>query len=592
MRRGMVDRRRFVRITAGGMFLGGVVALLEACAGPQASAPAISPPTAQPSSSAPKPTSAPAPTTAAVVGAAPTPTSGNVKGVALPTYVPQTAIKPDLPGSADGMIDPAFINYPANPVKTVLDTPGSGGDVNVTTWTTGAAPTPMDSNALWQAVNKELGVNLNINVQPQADYATVKLPTLVAGGDLPDILYIATNSAIPQLPEFFNAAMEDLTPYLGGDAVKDYPNLANIPAVSWKQGVFKNAIYGVPVAYPLYLWVHWVHENLLDDEGLAFPKNIDDYKQLGQHFTRPDQNLWGMGVENNVGMGMTNGWLGSIFGVPNIWSLTDTTGKLTAYVETDQFREAVSFAKDAWTAGIYHPNAMQYNLVSARNDFAVRRFAFRFDGFQAASFLFWDTAPTLDPPAKPRIVPPFAAHPGGTPTFWANSGSLGFSSLKKASPDRIKQMLRILNYLAAPPGSSEYLLMNYGLKDVHWTPDDKGNPILNARGKTDATVPFKYITSGPVALYYSRDPAYAQVMQDAEKAILPYLAIDPTNGHYSPTHDNKYAALQLDLGNKLNDIVVGRASFDSLDQAIKDWLDGGGSQMRTEFEQDIASTRG
>ncbi len=56
-----------------------------------------------------------------------------------------------------------------------------------------------------------------------------------------------------------------------------------------------------------------------------------------------------MGVENNVGMGMTNGWLGSIFGVPNIWSLTDTTGKLTAYVETDQFREAVSFAKDTWT---------------------------------------------------------------------------------------------------------------------------------------------------------------------------------------------------------------------------------------------------
>ncbi len=74
--------------------------------------------------------------------------------------------------------------------------------------------------------------------------------------------------------------MEDLTPYLGGDAVKDYPNLANITAVSWKQGVFKNAMYGVPVAYPLYLWVRWVHENLLDDEGLAFPKNIDDYKQL------------------------------------------------------------------------------------------------------------------------------------------------------------------------------------------------------------------------------------------------------------------------------------------------------------------------
>ena len=151
-------------------------------------------------------------------------------------------------------------------------------------------------------------------------------------------------------------------------------------------------------------------------------------------------------------------------------------------------------------------------------------------------------------------------------------------------------MLRILNWLAAPLGSSEYLLMNYGLKDTHWTPDDKGNPILNARGKADALVPFRYITQGPVALYYTRDPQYAQVMQDAEKAMFPFVAINPTDGHYSPTHDNKYPALQLDLISKLNDIVIGRQPFSALDQAIKDWLDGGGNQMRTEYEQDIAAS--
>ena len=105
-------------------------------------------------------------------------------------------------------------------------------------------------------------------------------------------------------------------------------------------------------------------------------------------------------------------------------------------------------------------------------------------------------------------------------------------------------------------------------------------------------MPFRYITQGPVALYYTRDPQYAQVMQDAEKAMFPYVAINPTDGYYSPTHDNKYPALQLDLTDKLNDIVVGRQPFSALDQAIKDWLDGGGNQMRTEFEQDIAASRG
>src|SRR5579864_427818 len=425
-----LDRRQLLRFAAGGLTLGGVAALLEACAQPAPVAPATQVPVAAPTSASV------APTTAAAVIATPT-TAITSRGAALPTYLPQTAIKPDVPGSADGMIDSAFINYPVNPVKTVTDIPGSGGDVNVTTWTTSATPTPLDSNALWQAVNKELGVNLRINVQPQADYATVKLPTLIAGNELPDILYIATNSAIRQLPEFFKSRCADLTPYLGGDAIKDYPNLANIPPISWKQVIYNKAITGVPVAYPLYLWVHWVHQNLLDAETLAPPKNIDDYQQLAQHFTQPPNNLWGMGIENNVGMGMTNGWISGIFGVPNIWSLDDKTGKLTAAVETDQFRQGVSWLREAWDAGIIHPNAMQYNLVSARNDFAVRRFAFRFDGFQAASFLFWDTAPTLDPPAKPRILAPFPAHDGGTPTYWANSGALGFSVLKQASPERI-----------------------------------------------------------------------------------------------------------------------------------------------------------
>jgi putative aldouronate transport system substrate-binding protein len=530
------------------------------------------------------------PTAAAVQK--PVRTSTANRTLQLPNRVALGGIKPDLPSSADGLIDAAFVNYPANPPKTVQDTPGRGGQVSVTTWTTSAAPTPMESNALWQAVNKELGVDLKINIQAQADYATVKLPTLIAGGELPDILYIATNSVIPQLPTFLKSKCADLTPYLSGHAVKDYPNLANFPTLAWKQVIYNNAIYGVPVPYPLFLWVHWVHQNLLDDEGLARPKNADEYKQLGQHFTQPEQNLAGMGVENNVGMGITNGWLTGIFGAPNIWALDDKTGKLTATVETEQFRAAVGYARDLWNAGIFHPDAMQYNLISARNDFAARRFAFRFDGFQSASVTFWDNAVLLDPPGKPRIMTPFPAADGGKPTYWANSGILGYSVIKQAPPERIKELLRILNWLAAPMGSQEYLLMTYGLKDTHWTPDEKGNPILNARGKADALVPWRYITQGPVALYYTRNPQYASVMQDAEKAMFPYVAINPTDGYYSPAKDTKYPALIQRLSESLNDIVLGRQPFGYLDQVTKEWLDGGGSQMRTEFEREIAAARG
>jgi putative aldouronate transport system substrate-binding protein len=516
--------------------------------------------------------------------------AGSNGSVVLPTRIPLQGIQADLPASADGLIDAAFVNYPANPPKTVPDTPGTGGTVNVVTWTTGAPPTPMDSNALWQAVNTELGVTLNISVQPQADYTTVKLPTVIAGGDLPDILYIATNAVIPEYPVFLKSRMADLTPYLSGDAIKDYPNLANFPTLAWKQVVVNNAIYGVPVPYPLYLWTHWVQQNLLDAEGLARPRTSDEYKQLAQHFTRPDQNLYGLGVENNVGMGTTNGWLTGIFGAPNIWAWDAGSGTLTSTFETDQFKAAVNYARDLWTAGVIHPNALQYNLVSARNDFAAGRFAFRFDGFQSASLTFWDAAHSQDPPASPRSVTPFPAVAGGKPTYWANSGVLGYSVLKQAPPQRIKELLRILNWLAAPLGSLEYRLMTYGLQDVHWTPDDNGNPILNARGKAEALVPFRYITQGPVALYYTHDPQYASIMQDAEKAMFPFVTSNPTDGYYSPTNASKYPSLLTNLRGAVNEIVVGHQPMSTLDQIVQDFLNGGGHQIRAEFEQQLGAS--
>jgi putative aldouronate transport system substrate-binding protein len=517
---------------------------------------------------------------------------GRAAAVQLPKYVPVAGITPDLAASDDGYVDSGFLSYPANPLKSVPDVPGKGGEVSVITWTTNPPPPAMDSNQLWQAVNKELGVTLNINIQPQADYPTVKLPTIIAGNDLPDILYIATNAAIQQLPVFFKSKMADLTPYLSGDAVKDYPNLANIPTVAWRQVVFNNAIYGVPVPNSLFLWVHWVHQNLLDEDGLARPRNAQEYKSLAQHFTRPDQSLYGLGMENTIGMGTSNGWLTGMFGAPNLWKLDQATGKLAHTSETDQFRAAVSYARELWSAGVIDPKALQYNLVSARNDFAARRFLFRMDGFLLASNGFWDVGSKLDPPANPQVMAPFPAADGGTPTYWTTNGTLGYSVLKQASPDRIKEILRVLNWLAAPHGSQEYLLKTYGLKDVHWTLDDKGNPILNDRGKQESTIPFHYITRAPLALYWPNTPQNTPVMHDTEKAIYPYLSLNAADPYYSPTNASKAAGLTLDLGNKINEIVVGRQPLDALDQAVRDWRAGGGDQIRREFEEQIALTLG
>jgi len=250
--------------------------------------------------------------------------------------------------------------------------------------------------------------------------------------------------------------------------------------------VFDNTIYGIPCQNSLFLLAHWVRQDLLDAEGLSQPRSADEYKLLAMHFTRPDPGLYVLGGENNVGMGMTNGWMTGIFGTPNTWALDKNSGKLTGYVETDQFRQAVSYARDLWAAGAFDPDSLQYNLVSARNQFAARRFMFRMDAWMVASDLFWANAARRDPPGNPRVMGAFPASAGGQPTYWSTNALLGYSVIKQAPPDRIKEILRVMNWLAAPLGSQEYLLKAYGIKDQHWTPDANGNPILNDLGKPKA----------------------------------------------------------------------------------------------------------
>ena len=48
-------------------------------------------------------------------------------------------------------------------------------------------------------------------------------------------------------PAFLDAKCTDLTQYLAGDAIRDYPNLAAIPSRSWKGALVNGKIYGVPI---------------------------------------------------------------------------------------------------------------------------------------------------------------------------------------------------------------------------------------------------------------------------------------------------------------------------------------------------------
>src|ERR1017187_4887613 len=111
----------------------------------------------------------------------------------------------------------------------------------------GVLSLPPSKNAYYQAVNKALGATVDIQPANGNTYGNA-LPPLFSGNKLPDWINIPSwNTGPLNFGQAVAAKFADLTPYLSGDNVKKYPNLANIAPAAWQAGIWNNKIYGLPV---------------------------------------------------------------------------------------------------------------------------------------------------------------------------------------------------------------------------------------------------------------------------------------------------------------------------------------------------------
>jgi putative aldouronate transport system substrate-binding protein len=570
-----LTRRGFVRQVIGG----GAMVLLAAC-------------------SAPAPTSTSSGTTAGAAqggaGTGATPAVGATNagaaaggaGSALPSSIPARAATPDLPPPVAG-VDAGYLAYPRNPIASVGDTPGRGGTVTILTWQYTPPIAALDQNTALQELNKRLGAEVHLTLAPLADYPQ-RLATLMAGNDLPDAMYFNATRTTAGLAQFLKTKCADLTPYLAGDAIKDYPNLAALPTESWKGALYGGSLYGVPVVYSKLFRVLWTHQELLDQAGVGMPKDTDDFKRILQQVTNPQAGQWGLAVDPGQGLGIAFGLEGMWFGAPNNWSV-DAGGKLSKDRETDAYKAAVAYTRELYADGLFHPNSVTGNNTQGKIDFAGRKVVFRWDG-AASSVQFWDQSAAADPPGKLRIAPPFSA-PGTRPTYPLGLSQMGFSALKQAGPDRIREVLRILNFLAAPFGTQEHLLINYGLPGVHHTLDANGNPILTDKGIAEITPSWSFVVRPTPVLFDPKSADFARVLQADQVPNIQAGLADPTLGLYSETESTKGATAEQPFLDGLTDVVLGRRPLTDYDQLVRDWQNAGGNQIRAELEQALAASK-
>src|SRR5947209_8672993 len=251
-----MSRRTFARLAGTGILVG----VMEACRAP--SAPATAPLTSVPSGATPA--STPAATPTSVTGAS---VGGNIRGknaAVMPSYIPARMLSQPDHHSPDPRITDGYDTYPKNPVKAWTKAPpGAGSDVNVFMVAYYPPSTPYENNPTWREVNKQMNANVQFSTVRSADYP-VKIGTIMAGNDLPDIIHIYNGiSAAPNLPDFFKARCADLTPYLSGDAIRDYPNLAAIPTYAWFNSLC--AIDGKLYQWPIHRYLPLLGNYVVSD---------------------------------------------------------------------------------------------------------------------------------------------------------------------------------------------------------------------------------------------------------------------------------------------------------------------------------------
>ncbi|HLZ30695.1 MAG TPA: extracellular solute-binding protein [Chloroflexota bacterium] len=520
--------------------------------------------------------------------AAPASVSGSAGKVKTPSYVPvQDGPKPDLPGRADG-VDAGYFTFPRTLFKSVKEAPGKGEDVTLMTNLIQGAVVALDQNSAWQAVNTDMGLTVRQRLYGSADYRN-GLNTTIAGGDLPDTLYNSPMKYIPSLPSFLQAQCADLTSLIGGDAIKDYPNLANIPTPCWAETVFNGAIYGVPVPRAPFLNAFLVRQDLVDQAQLQAPVSADDFKKFLVTLTNAQQNHFGLAASMGFGLGSQSPLL-MIFGVPNNWAL-DKSGKLLKDFETDEYRAALGFARDLWSAGVLHPDSRTLSGTTLSTALRGGQAAVASHSF-GALIAQWPLLAGENPSARLRVIHPFSADGKSKPIYHTGPSNFGMSFIKKGSVDRVKLLLRVLNYIAAPFSSQEWALLNYGVEGTHFNRNPQGVPVLTEKGKAEVLSTWKYITNNPQVLYdTNRSQEYATNIQADEKAMADVAIADPTLGLYSPTYTAQQPLLDQAMSDGVSDIVIGRAQLSDLDGLVKDWRNNGGDKARTEYQDAIAAAR-
>jgi putative aldouronate transport system substrate-binding protein len=502
-------------------------------------------------------------------------TTGEAAKKILPTYTARSIVTPDIPsrnGSTPGYTRAIATAQLKTAVPQKL---GKGSKVTAMGPFWGSPP---KGDCDWyKAMNEAMGVEFIWQNQDGNVYGE-KLGAVLASSSIADVVVVPGWELAGKIPSAIAAKFEDLGPYLSGDKVKEYPNLAAIPTPAWQRSIFGGKLRGLPMpSSGIPNIVPFYRKDIFDKKGYEAPHSADEFLSLAKEITAPKSKVWAC---DDMKWSAFN-FFGVLSGSekPLGWKLVD--GKLVYRIETEEYLEALEWTRKLYAAGVVHPDA------KAQQGDAGNRFTAGQVLIYNNDISHWSGKMAEQHAQNPKFEiwgMDIFGHDGDDPTLYAGSPAGIWAFVKKGTPEaKIKDILAAANFCASPYGTKEEMLRNWGVEGVHYTIKN-GVPVKTDKGNTELGSTYHFLAS---AAPVNANPAFPEVTKavcEWQQRTGAFVQKTPFYG-MQISEPTRYANLGDAFEDLEDDIVRGRKKISDMQQAVSDWRKKGGEQLRDWYKK-------
>ncbi|MER6110232.1 extracellular solute-binding protein [Streptomyces hirsutus] len=500
-------------------------------------------------------------------------TSGKDAKDILPAFVAGSVVTPDIAsknGSAVGFTGKLDLAGLKTSVPKKL---GKGGKVTVMAPFWGSPP--KGDNAYYTAMNDLIGVDVAWQNQDGNTYDQ-KLGAVLASSDVPDVVVIPGWNMGGKIPSAITSKFADLGPYLSGDKVKEYPNLAAIPTDAWQRSIFGGKLRGLPMpaSYVTNI-VPYYRKDVFDEEGYDIPASADEFMALAKDATNAKAKRWACGDMKWTAF--------NAFGVPSgqekPLGWIEEGGKLVYRAELEQYLEALEWTRKLFAAGVVHPD---FKLGKSQATDPGTKFAageFLIYNNDISSWYGLTAAQATQNPDFEIWGMDIFGHDGGDPTLYATQPANIFAFVsKKASEAVVRDTLAVANATAAPYGTKEFMLTNYGVEGTHYSVED-GVPVKNDTGNNHVVNAYVMVASPAPTIAHPDFANIAKGQVEWQQRMGAFTRKTPFYG-MQITEPSRLTSLSNDFEQLEDDIVRGHKKVGDMQQAVSDWKSKGGDKLR------------